>query len=103
MSLHQLEVLLPRLEQLIHRLEAGRVPLEDQLWDIGAIAAWLNLSADTVSRGVVTRPGFPAPVQAGSGKLARRRWFAGEVIRWARANRGKLPEPRAGRRRGSVA
>ncbi|PTB19571.1 hypothetical protein C9I57_17990 [Trinickia symbiotica] len=99
MSLQQIERLVPRLEALLSDLEKCRVPVEDQLWAIAAISEWLQLSVDTVSRSVVTRPGFPRPVQPVPGTLARRRWFAGEVIRWARQNRGKLPARRAGRLR----
>lgn len=97
MPLQQIELLVPRLEALLKDLEKCSLPLEDRLWDVAAIAEWLQLSVDTVSRSVVTRPGFPTPVQAVSGALARRRWFAGEVVRWARQNRGRLPGRRAGR------
>jgi hypothetical protein len=99
MSLQQIELLVPRLEALLKDLEKCSLPLEDRLWDVAEIAEWLRLSVDTVSRSVVTRPGFPAPVQAVAGALARRRWFAGEVIRWARQNRDRLPARRVGRRR----
>ncbi len=98
-SMQQLEALLPRIDALLRHLEDQRLPLDDRLWDTGAIAEWLNLSVDTVTRAVVTRPGFPQPVQAVSGALARRRWFAGEVVRWARQNRGRLPVRRGARRR----
>lgn len=97
--LQQIELLVPRLEALLKDLEKCSLPLEDRLWDVAAIAGWLHLSIDTVSRFVVTRPGFPSPVQAVPGALARKRWFAGEVIGWARQNRGRLPVGRAGRRR----
>lgn len=99
MSLQQIEQLVPRLEAVLKDLEKCSLPLEDRLWDVAAIAEWLQLSVDTVSRAVVTRPGFPVPVQAVAGALARRRWFAGEVIRWARQNRGRLPAGRVGRPR----
>lgn len=99
MPLQQIELLVPRLEALLKDLEKCSLPLEDRLWDVAAIAEWLQLSVDTVSRSVVTRPGFPTPLQAVSGPQARRRWFAGEVIRWARQNRGQLPVGRAGRPR----
>lgn len=99
MSLQQIELLMPRLEALLTNLEKFRLPVDDQLWDVTAIAEWLRLSADTVSRSVVTRPGFPEPVQPVSGALTRRRWFAGEVICWARKNRSRLPTGRSGRRR----
>lgn len=97
MHLKDIEALLPRLDRLIAHLEGDRVPLDDRLWDIEGIAAWLGLSVDTVSRSVVTRPGFPSPVQPVVGRLARRRWFAGEVVRWARQHRGRLPQRRAAR------
>jgi hypothetical protein len=102
MTMQLLETLLPRLEALVRDLEGQQLPVEDRLWDAAAIAEWLNLSVDTVSRSVVTRPGFPPPVQPVPGPLARRRWFAGEVIRWARQNRGRLPARRAGRPRKAV-
>lgn len=83
------------VEALSRALRPSTVPIESQLWDVDAIAVWMGLSAETVSRGVVTRTGFPAPVQPTANRHAQKRWFAGEVIEWARRNRGAdLPRGR---------
>ncbi len=74
------------------------VPVSDQLWDAAAIGSWMRLSAETVTDAVVVREGFPAPVQPTDARHGKRLWFADEVIKWARTNRGRLPKGR-GRRR----
>lgn len=61
-----------------------------RLWTIADIAEWLDLSEITVKARVIKRQGFPAPVApTGHADKARKRWFADEVIRWARHDRGE--------------
>ncbi|WP_250533480.1 hypothetical protein [Caballeronia sp. AZ10_KS36] len=89
------------IERLIAALE-NRRPLSETLWSVDQIAQWLGLSKVTVEMRVVTRPGFPAPLRPVDSKQAQRRWFAGEVLEWARSNKGVIPAGRPGRRRRPV-
>jgi hypothetical protein len=94
--------LLAALQDLVTQLKADRISVADELWTAEDIASYLKLSADTTERRVVTRPDFPAPLQPClTGKKAAKRWFAGEVISWARVSRAKLPKGRAGRKGGA--
>ena len=80
------------LIELAKQLTANQVPVQDRLWTSKDIADYMHLSDFTVCQKVVTQPTFPTPTQpTGSTK----RWFAGEVITWARHNRSKLPTGRA--------
>lgn len=91
--------LVSALKALVVQLSAPRVMPQDELWTCDDIASYLKLSADSTERRVVTRPDFPTPLQPClTGKRAAKRWFAAEVIDWARKNRSKLPTPRPGRR-----
>lgn len=93
--------LLLTLRALVTELRAPRVSIEDELWTFDDIAQYLKLSQYTVERRVVTQPGFPdafQPCATGKGSKAVKRWFAGEVIKWARQNRAKLPSARSTRR-----
>lgn len=91
--------LLAALQELVAQLKRPQVKADDQLWTSDDIADYLKLSADSTERRVVTRPDFPAPLQPClTGKRAAKRWFAAEVIDWARKNRSKLPNSRPGRR-----
>lgn len=91
--------LVSALKALVVQLSAPRVMPQDELWTCDDIASYLKLSADSTERRVVTRPDFPGPLQPClTGKRAAKRWFAAEVIGWARKNRSKLPTPRPGRR-----
>ena len=93
--------LLAVLRDLVTQLKADRISVADELWTAEDIASYLKLSADTTERRVVTRSDFPAPLQPClTGKKAAKRWFAGEVISWARESRTKLPKGRAGRKGG---
>jgi len=90
--------LLEKLDLLIGQWQRPSVGTHDTLWTNQDIAAWLQLSLDTVERRVITRPEFPAPLQpCHTGQRAAKRWFAGEVIKWARQHRQHLPVPRAWR------
>lgn len=89
--------LLPRIDALIVQLSRPQISLENTLWDVEGIADWLHLSGSTVKQRVVCQPGFPKPVQPGGSKNSQPRWFAAEVIAWARENRGTLPSGRRSR------
>jgi len=87
--------LFEKLDELLVHLKRPAVPAQDALWTNQDIADWLQLSLDTVERRVMTRPEFPAPLQpCPTGQRAAKRWFAGEVIQWARQHRRHLPIPR---------
>jgi hypothetical protein len=91
--------LVAALKALVLQLSTPRVMPADELWTAEDIAAYLKLAVDTTERRVVTRPDFPAPLQPClTGVRAAKRWFAAEVITWARQNRSKLPAPRPGRK-----
>lgn len=91
--------LLVALKQLVDQLSNPRVNQADELWTSDDIASYLKLAADTTKRRVVTRPDFPSPLQPClTGARAEKRWFAAEVITWARQNRSKLPTPRQRRK-----
>lgn len=90
------EILAEKLAEALSRaLKPSTVPIDVQLWDLEAVAAWMGLSIDTVGRNVITRAAFPTPIKPTNSPQAQKRWFAGEVIEWARRNRGSnLPKGR---------
>lgn len=91
--------LVAAIHSLVTQLSTPRVMPADELWTAEDIAAYLKLATDTTERRVVSRPDFPAPLQPClTGARAAKRWFAAEVITWARQNRSKLPAPRPGRK-----
>lgn len=90
----ELDILDRLADVLAKAMRPTGVPLDMQLWDVDTIGEWMGLSADTVSKNVVTRPAFPVPIQPTASRHAQKRWFAGEVIAWARQNRGVLPKGR---------
>lgn len=89
---------LARMERLVSAIEKPK-RLDETLWSTDQIAQWLGLSKPTVELRVVTRKDFPAALRPVETKQAQRRWFASDVLEWARSNRGTLPPPRPGRRR----
>ncbi|WP_080228268.1 hypothetical protein [Pseudomonas syringae] len=92
--------LLAAIRALVTELRGPNVSIDDQLWTFDEIAQYLKLSQYTVERRVVVQPGFPDPFQpcaTGNGSKAVKRWFAGEVIKWARQNKAKLPTARSAR------
>lgn len=91
--------LLAAIKQLVDQLSGPRVSQADELWTAEDIASYFKLAADTTERRVVTRPDFPSALQpCQTGARAAKRWFAAEVITWARQNRSKLPTPRQRRK-----
>lgn len=92
--------LLQSINRLVAALEKPKA--EETLWSAEQIASWLGLSKQTVEMRVVTRPGFPAALRPVDSKQAQRRWFASDVIDWARNTAGTTPKSRPGRRREAV-
>ncbi|MGO2705717.1 MAG: hypothetical protein ACTIBJ_14845 [Pseudomonas helleri] len=93
------EDLLATLRALVNELRAPKVSIDDELWTSDDIAQYLKLAQYTVERRIVVQPGFPLAFQpCATGAKAVKRWFAGEVIKWARQNRAKLPVPRPARK-----
>lgn len=91
--------LMARLDKLVVALSVKSAPA---LWNAEQIGEWIGLSEYTVKQKVVCQEGFPAPVKATGLKDCSRRWFADEVIDWARKHRGALPAARPGRRRNAA-
>lgn len=92
------------IDQLADRIVAALEqrkpkPLEETLWTVEQIAEWLSLSKVTVEIRVVSRQDFPAALRPVDSKQAQRRWFASDVVEWARHNTGTAPVGRPGRRR----
>ncbi|TDR82148.1 hypothetical protein [Paludibacterium purpuratum] len=89
--------LVASIDKLVTTMSVRNAPA---LWKAENIGEWLDLSEYTVSHHVVTQPGFPAAIRATGTKECQKRWFADEVIEWARKYRGALPVGRQnGRRR----
>lgn len=63
------------------------------LWPLAELATWAKISI-TSARKMIARPGFPRPFEP----VGQPRWFADEVIEWARRNRGTIVtgRPRTG-------
>jgi len=92
------DALISRLDALLLHLKRPPVAAQDALWTYQDIADWLQIAPETVARRVVTRPDFPPPLQpCAPGVNAGKRWFAGEVIKWARHHRRRLPVSRSRR------
>lgn len=91
--------LIGRIDRLIQVLERPQLKPEETLWNSEQIADWLGLSKQTVEIRVVTRPDFPAALRPVESKQAQRRWFASDVMKWARSTAGTIPASRPGRRR----
>lgn len=90
--------LVQSIQDLIAQLQRPGIPIKDVLWTAADIASYLKLSTYTVERRVTLSPGFPESVQPCSdGPKALKRWFAGEVIDWARRHRARLPKGRSSR------
>lgn len=90
--------LIQQIERLVSAVERPK-RLDETLWSSEQIAQWLGLSKQTVEIRVVTRPGFPAALRPVESKQAQRRWFASDVLEWARSNKGLIPAAKPGRRR----
>ena len=87
--------LIAAITQLVETLNRPPVNPDVELWTSEDIASYLKLAPYTVARRVVTRPEFPAPLQPClTGSRAVKRWFAADVITWARQNRCNIPTAR---------
>lgn len=64
--------------------QASIIPSERRLWDVEQIAAYVGVSASTVYRTMICKPGFPEAVKIEGGPL---RWVAGEVMDWTERQR----------------
>lgn len=89
-----IERLLPRIEVLIALLSRPETEIADRLWGADEIAEWMRLSPSTIKQRVICQPGFPKPFQPGGLEHSQSRWFASEIIKWAREHRGTLPVAR---------
>ena len=94
-----IQLLIAKLDRIIAALEKPRLAPDETLWSSEQIANWFGLSQQTVEVRVVTRPGFPAALRPVDSKQAQRRWFAADVMEWARSTAGTIPASRPGRRR----
>jgi len=87
--------LVAALHELIAQLKKPQVSADDVLWTFSEIADYLKLSAFTVETKVVTRPDFPKALQPCLGSpRGQKRWFARDVMDWARQNSGNIPRGR---------
>lgn len=58
------------------------------LWTIQDIADFLKIALVTAKTRVIVKEGFPEPFSVtDSEEKIHRRWFANEVVEWARSNR----------------
>lgn len=100
-SAEDLHELIASLQQLARALSAqqNKAPV---LWNAESIADWMGISPRSVAR-VTAQPDFPKPfVPAGVegvGMNAQKRWFADEVIEWARRHRAGVTRRGRPRRR----
>jgi hypothetical protein len=92
------QALVGAVDRLVRSMAVNKAPA---LWSTEDIANWMGLAERTVMARVVTRPGFPeafAPTGPSDGLNTQKRWFAEEVIEWARRHRASL-RPKRGRSR----
>jgi predicted DNA-binding transcriptional regulator AlpA len=63
--------------------------MNDKLWDISDIAAWIDVSKDTVRRHLLSKSTFPKAVMIPTGRRSsHRRWVPVEVKKWVLRHRG---------------
>lgn len=85
-------MLLKKLDKLVDTLtHKSDQPI---LWSSEQAGEWFGLSEHTFRYKVSVRPGFPEPVSPAGTLECKKRWFADEVVEWARLNRGVLPAGR---------
>jgi predicted DNA-binding transcriptional regulator AlpA len=92
------------IDEFVHRLIAAMdlqkpKKLTETLWNAEQVAEWFGLSRVTVDTRVITRPDFPKALRPVDSKQSQRRWFASDVVEWARTNTGVTPIARPGRKR----
>lgn len=82
------DILFSKFDRLIAAMEIKSAPA---IWGVEQIASWMGLSEVTVATKVIFRPDFPSPFTPAKDG-GHKRWFADDVIEWARLNRGLLPK-----------
>lgn len=97
-----LALVIARLDRLIAAIEKPQFKPEETLWNSDQVAEWLGLSKPTVESRVISRQDFPSALRPVDSKQAQRRWFASDVMQWARSTAGTIPPSRVGRRRKAV-
>ena len=75
------------LKQILNTLEEKNQLefLKNRLWTTEDIAFYFSLSPQTVKRGLVTRPDFPAPIKISQER--GRRWLPAEIQNWAKTQK----------------
>lgn len=58
--------------------------MNDEVWTVADIAAYLKINVKTVRRSVLCRPAFPKGFRPTGSARGERRWFAEDVREWAR-------------------
>jgi hypothetical protein len=86
-----LAIISGQLDELIKILRLGDVPV---IWGVADIATWLDLSEVTVKLRVITQKDFPPEFVPTGSSEASRRWFAADIVRWAKKNVGAIPRGR---------
>lgn len=76
--------LFERIEELLKKMEAPHVPLEDQLWDNADIAHYLRRTPKVVRETLTPLPSFPKAIRLPSKGRARPLYNAAEVVAWAK-------------------
>lgn len=69
--------------------EAVSAMIVPVLWDQEDIAAWMKMAVSTVKLSVLPRKDFPASFVPTGKDAGQRRWFANDVIAWARGIKGQ--------------
>ncbi len=82
MTPDQYTVLDEKIDRLMRQVGVKPVP---QVWGYADIAKWLDKSERSV-RDLTKTPRFPKSID---GLQYEPRWFADEVVEWARRNRAK--------------
>ncbi len=88
------EKIIGKIDELIsvvHDTKAKtQLNLDVTLWNTSDVAQYIGVSYKYASEYMVTHHEFPLPVRlpTRNGKIGHPRWYAGEVIKWVRLNRG---------------
>ncbi|MFL9987628.1 hypothetical protein [Paraburkholderia sediminicola] len=81
--------LVNKLIERITALSKPSIPVEIDLWNVDAIAAFLKRSESVVRERIVCQPSFPVAIRipTGEGKRGHALWPARDVIAWAESHR----------------
>ncbi len=81
-SIGDIGALIQAVDRLVRSMAVQDAP---KLWSMDDIASWMGLSIHTVRLRIVTQPDFPPPlIPSGDGVKSQKRWFADDVVGWAR-------------------